>query len=98
MKLCTTVQLRDREIINLCDGTRLGYAEDFEFDLCDGRITALLLMGESFTLRPSKYEPFRIPWSKIECIGEDTVLVRIAADDPRYCEFVRKNIKKRKIL
>jgi sporulation protein YlmC with PRC-barrel domain len=43
MKRCSTAELREKEIINLCDGMRLGYANDFEFDLTDGRITALLL-------------------------------------------------------
>ena len=35
MKRCSTAQLREKEIINLCDGMRLGYADDFEFDLND---------------------------------------------------------------
>ena len=32
MKRCSTAELRNLEIVNLCDGARLGYACDFEFD------------------------------------------------------------------
>lgn len=97
MKRCSTAQLRDREIINLCDGTRLGFADDFEFDLCDGRITALLLTDRG-VFHFSKCEDLRIPWDKIECIGEDTILVRLNLSEAPYCEFVKKNVKKSKIL
>ena len=98
MKTCSTAQLRDREIINLCDGARLGYAEDFEFDLTNGCITALLLADDRGVFRFSKCEEFRIPWDKIECIGEDTILVRINTNEPIYCDFVKKNVKKTKII
>ena len=45
MKRETTVCIRDKEIINLCDGCRLGYATDFEINVCDGKITALIIPG-----------------------------------------------------
>ena len=45
MKRCSTADLRQLEIINLCDGTRLGYASDFEFDREDARILALIIGG-----------------------------------------------------
>ncbi|MBQ7321198.1 MAG: YlmC/YmxH family sporulation protein [Clostridia bacterium] len=98
MKRCSTVQLREKEIINLCDGMRLGYADDFEFDLNDGRITALLLTVHQGFLRCGKNDEFRIPWDKIECVGEDTVLVRLNPSEAPYCEFFRKNDRRIKLL
>ena len=93
MKRCSTAQLRDKEIINLCDGLRLGFAEDFEFDLSDGRITALLLIEHRNLWSWGKCEEFRIPWDRIECIGEDTILVKIPCGEAVYCDFIRKNTK-----
>ena len=43
MKRCSTADLRRLEIVNLCDGARLGYATDFEFDSEDARILALVI-------------------------------------------------------
>ena len=33
MRIC---DLREKEVINICDGERLGFVEDVEFDLCTG--------------------------------------------------------------
>ena len=98
MKRCSTAQLREKEIINVCDGMRLGVADDFEFELCDGRITALLLTDHRGLFHFTKCEEFRIPWDNIECIGEDTILVKLNATDPPYCEFLRRYEKKQKIF
>ena len=45
MRRYSTADLRQLEIINLCDGARLGYATDFEFDCEDARILALVISG-----------------------------------------------------
>ena len=78
MSRCTTVSLKKKEIINLCDGSRLGFATDFEFDPKCATLTALLVpRGGCGFLGLGKPEYLFIPWCKIECIGEDTILVRI---------------------
>ena len=75
---CTTVSLQKKEIINLCDGSRLGYATDFEFDPKCASILSLMVprRGCGF-LGLGKTEYLFIPWNKIECFGEDTILVRL---------------------
>ncbi len=98
MKRCSTVHLREKEIINLCDGMRLGYADDFEFDLNDGRITALLLDDHRGLFSFAKGEEMRIPWDKIECIGEDTILVKLNLNEAPYCNFFKKNEKKPRLF
>ena len=35
MRIC---DLKEKEVINVCDGRRLGFVEDVEFDLCSGCI------------------------------------------------------------
>ena len=47
MKRYSTAELRRLEVVNLCDGARLGYAEDFEFEAegdCS-RILSLIIAG-----------------------------------------------------
>ena len=81
MRTVTTTELACMEVINLCDGHRLGYVCDLEFTLCDGRLTAIAVPGEGGFLcfgRPSRTV---IPWEKIETIGDDAILVRLAPEE-----------------
>ena len=36
--------LRDKEVINICDGKRLGYINDLEIDICDGKVCAIVVL------------------------------------------------------
>ena len=73
----STCELRQKEVINLCDGTKLGTPCDFEFDLCDGKITAIIVPRPSGFLGLCHDNDLIIPWCKIECIGEDAILVKL---------------------
>ena len=95
MKRFSTVDLRRLEIINLCDGTRLGYAGDFEFDCEDARILALVITGNCGLFGFGREEDLIIPWNKIECIGEDTILVKLTEQE-RSC-YVCPHKKNRKL-
>ena len=80
MNICSTEDIRKKEIINLCDGARLGCATDFEINVCDARILALIVpSGAWFNF--GKCDKIIIPWDKIECIGEDTILVKLESID-----------------
>ncbi len=81
MKRCSTAELRKLEIINLCDGARLGYASDFEFDCEDCRVLSLIISGNCGFFGFGKEEDLIIPWNRIECIGEDTILVKLSAQE-----------------
>ena len=94
MKICSTIDLREKEIINLCDGARLGCAQDFDFDVSCGRITALVISGEGGIFSFSKSDDIVIPWDRIQCIGEDTVLVKLSPEEVGACKRER-NKKKR---
>ena len=48
-------ELRDKEVIHVCEGARLGYVNDLVVDICCGRVTALIVPGAvpvSGTVRP----------------------------------------------
>lgn len=73
---CCLGEIRDKEVINVANGRRLGYVLDVEIDLCAGRLSAIVVPGEGGGLF-SKPRDVRVPWEKIERIGRDTILVRL---------------------
>ena len=72
--------LRDKDVINICDGKRLGYVSDMEIDACNGRICALIVLFDCRLLGFGKCEELVIPWEKISCFGKDAVLVNIGTE------------------
>jgi YlmC/YmxH family sporulation protein len=71
-------ELRRKEVINVCDGARLGCICDLELDACTGQILSIVLPGPSrcFGLIRSS-EELVIPFCKIKKMGEDVILVEI---------------------
>ena len=94
----TCAQLREKDVINLCDGTRLGFIDELEFDACSGHISSLVLCRNSGILGFSKDPPLLIPWSRIECIGEDAVLVKIACSEIEALRYERKRRNNRSTI
>lgn len=93
MDIISTSDLRKKEIINLCDGARLGYTCDFEFDRCSSQITGLILERESGFLGLGSGDRVVIPWNKVNCIGEDTILVSFSSKELKcFCEKKRKRL------
>ena len=94
MKRYSTSDLRHLEIINLCDGGRLGYASDFEFDKESERILALVIHGCGGFLGIGKADDLVSPWNAIECIGEDTILVKLTQNEMSCCSCASKPKRK----
>lgn len=92
MNIISTAELRKKEIINLCDGSRLGYSCDFELDKCTALITGIIIERNSGFLGLGTGDIIVIPWCNIECIGEDTILVRFNSQELKA--FCRKKKKK----
>jgi YlmC/YmxH family sporulation protein len=79
--------LRLRDVVNVLDGSRLGFIVDFELDLETGTVTALVVPGPGrflgFLGRETEYV---IPWERIRKIGTDVILV----DIPGYTDPARR--------
>ena len=75
MERCNTEDFREKEVVNVADGRKLGYVGELEFDICDGRITAIVIPGKSGFCGIGAKESIVIPWDRIERIGEDVILV-----------------------
>lgn len=81
--LTKTSELREREVVNILDGRRLGLASDLEIEAETGRIKAIVVPGPGkFLWLFGKNDEFVIPWERIRKIGVDVILV----EAPNYVE------------
>jgi len=70
--------IRDKEVINLYNGQRMGYISDFEVDLERGQLIGIIIPGEGKVMSFfSKTNDMLIHWNKIIKIGNDTILVNL---------------------
>lgn len=67
--------LKEKEIINVLDGKKLGHINDVLFDINTGVVKGVLLPGERRFFRRS--DDVFIPLEKIRRIGDDVILVKI---------------------
>jgi len=78
-------EFRQKEVINIADGRRLGFVSDVEVNLEDGRIEAIIIPGGGrFFGFIGKDNEYVIPWERVKKVGEDIILVDM---DER---FIRK--------
>ena len=73
------LDFKHKEVINICDGKRLGYVQDVCADLETGKITSIIVPGRTNKLMNlfSNVNDIIIPWERIKCISEDLILVEI---------------------
>ena len=98
MRKMSTEQLRELEVINLCGGERLGFPCEFEFDVEGGCILGFTVRVCRGTSLFERKDEFVIPWRKIECIGEDAILVRLEREELSSCSCCDKKGRKRGLL
>ena len=74
-------ELRCMEVINVCNGKRLGYPTDFTLELSEDcpRVTALCVEREKSWLCFGG-DAMEIPWCHVECVGEDSILVKLTEE------------------
>lgn len=70
--------LKEKEVINVSDGSRLGMVSDVEINLNDGRIEGLVVPvpGKWLGLF-GKDNEYIIPWDCIVKVGDDIILVEM---------------------
>lgn len=69
-------QLRRKEVINLCDGCRLGCVGDVEVKLPEGEVRALIVFGPCrFFGLFGRGEDYYIPWDCVQKFGDDIILI-----------------------
>ena len=81
---CRMGDLRNKEVINVRDGSRMGYVCDLELDTAAAVLTALVVYGKLRLFGILGREPdLVIPWDKVGLIGDDTVLVDLPPRSPQ---------------
>lgn len=86
-------ELRDREIVNVLDGKRLGPIKDIELDLDKGKILSIVLPGAAGGRVLGLFgrnDDVLVPWEKIVRIGVDVVLVELPV---QHLELPRKDYR-----
>ncbi len=93
---CTLAELRNKEIINIKNGARMGYVDDVEFDTDDAMIKSFIIYGRTrFFGLLGREDDVILTCDDIEIIGVDTVL--ISADEAKLIKrrlSVGKNLLK----
>ncbi len=78
IRLC---ELKEKEVINICNCKKLGCIVDLVLNVCDGCVQAIIVPGPGrvcgFLGTDSEYV---IPWRCIKKIGPDIVLVEICEE------------------
>lgn len=69
-------EIEKKEVINVCDGARLGFVCDMEIDIKTGCTKKLIIpaKGKLFGIFGNTQE-YHICFEDIKCIGEDLILI-----------------------
>ena len=74
---CRVVDMRNKEVINVKTGVRLGCVSDVEIDTKDAKLLAIVIYGRlRWCGLLVREDDIIIKWDDIEIIGEDTILVK----------------------
>ena len=71
----TFCELREKEVVNLADGKRLGRVQDLVLEPC-GKVIGLVVPGEKKLIKAlSRDESIFIAWKNIVILGDDVILI-----------------------
>ena len=74
--LCRITDMHNKEVINVCDGHRLGCVDDVEVDTCTAQLVSIVIHGRCKCLGlMGREDDIIIGWKEIEVIGDETILV-----------------------
>ena len=83
--------LRNREVINIRTGERLGFVCDVMFNIETGQIVSLVVPGPCrFLGILGRYDDFIVPWECVQRVGDDIILVdsqHVSTNDGRNNGF-----------
>ena len=81
---CRIADLRCKEVINICDGCRLGYVCDVEVNTANGCLVSIIVPGPCrFFGLFGREDDYIIRWENIKRIGDDIILVEVSGEQMR---------------
>ena len=77
--MISTDKLKNKEVINICDGKSLGFVSDIEVNLERGVIDGIVIPGaRGFMGFFSRGETDTvIKWDRVRTVGDDVILVEV---------------------
>ena len=76
------LEMKQKEVININDGCRLGYVCDIEIDDKTSKIEAIIVPGPGRMLGVFGHDQeYKIEWCDIKQIGEDLIIVDVDAEE-----------------
>lgn len=73
---CLIEELQNKDVISIENGCKIGYVTDVEAEVCSGKISALIVSSVSQGFSMKKPDTFRVCWSDIVVMGDETILVK----------------------
>ena len=73
-------ELKEKEIVNVSDGKKLGRIIDILFDNLSGSVRGIVVPGEKKVFRKS--DDIFIPLERLKKIGDDVILVNLQVNAP----------------
>ncbi len=74
--ICRIADMKNKEVISIKDGCRIGCVNDVEVDMKCAKIISIIVYGRLKCLGLlGREEDIIIKWENIEVIGNDTILV-----------------------
>ncbi|MBQ9375934.1 MAG: YlmC/YmxH family sporulation protein [Ruminococcus sp.] len=95
--ICSFSNLKNKEVVNLKTGLKLGYVDDIEIDTTSGSVISLIVFGRPRAMGLlGRDDDIIIKCSDIDLIGEDTILVRFLNDTTctKSRSFIAENLLK----
>ena len=75
--ICRIDEMKQKQVVDVNSGTVIGFLSDIEFDTDSGALTSIVIFGRPKALGLfGKEDDITIPFSSIEVIGEETILVK----------------------
>ena len=73
---CRIIEMKDKQVVCIKDGTILGFVCDVEVDTCTGKLCAIVVFGRRRCFGLLGREEDRVfPWEAVRRFGADTILV-----------------------
>jgi YlmC/YmxH family sporulation protein len=77
--MLNTDSIKNKEVINICDGKSMGYVCDIEINLKEGRIDGIVIPKQRglFSIFGKESDEFVIKWKDVRTVGDDVILVEV---------------------
>lgn len=79
--------LKNKDVININDGKKLGHITDIVFDSTNGQVVGIIVPGDKKLFR--KNDDIFVPLIRLKKIGNDVIIVNLPVND--NVNYVQKN-------